>query len=186
MAEPTQQPVSGAEQPKDDPRERALINRFQNAIESTIEDNDSRRNRNKELAKYVRGVQGLEDETKRDLEEVRANLILGIMQTLVPLYYAKDPEIDVSPEEQVQDVSYGALDTFCRTLQIVLNRLFIRNGELKRRITRTILSAMTNGVAWLKRVSSAPRATPRRKRPSSRSRSKRSSSRSRCSSKKGS
>lgn len=151
MAEPTQQPVAaGAEQPKDDPRERALINRFQNAIESTIEDNDSRRKRNKELAKYVRGVQGLEDETKRDPEEVRANLILGIMQTLVPLYYAKDPEIDVSPEEQVQDVSYGALDTFCRTLQIVLNRLFIRNGKLKRRITRTIPSVMTNGVAWLK------------------------------------
>jgi len=147
MAEPTQHP---AEQPKDDPRARALIARFQSAIETATEDNEPRRKRNKELAKYVRGVQGLEDETRRDPDEVRANLILGIMQTLVPLYYAKDPEIDVGPEEQVIDQSYEALTTFCTTLQIVLNRLFIRDAKLKKRITRAIPSAMTNGVAWLK------------------------------------
>jgi hypothetical protein len=137
-------------QPETDPRTLALIKRFQSSIESATDDNKARRKRNVELQKYVRGVQGLEDETKRDPEEVRANLILGIMQTLVPLYYAKDPEIDVSPEEQVQDQSYGALETFCQTLQIVLNRMFVRGGRLKKRITRAIPSAMTNGVAWLK------------------------------------
>jgi hypothetical protein len=136
--------------PETDPRDAALIRRYQAAIESAIEDNKPRRKRIAELEKYVRGVQHMDDEAVRDPEEVRANLILGIMQTLVPLYYAKDPEIDVAPEEQVVDSSYEALDTFCATMEIVLNRLFVRDGKLKRRITRAIPSAMTAGVAWLK------------------------------------
>jgi hypothetical protein len=136
--------------PEADDRSRALIRRFQSSIELAIEDNKSRRKRNAELAKYVRGVQGLQDETRPDPEEVRANLILGIIQTLVPMYYAKDPEIDASPEEQIQDQSYAALGVFCQTLEIVLNRLFIRDGRLKKRMTRAIPSAMTNGVAWIK------------------------------------
>lgn len=136
--------------PETDPRDLALIRRFQSAVESATEDNKDRRKRIAELEKYVRGVQGLENENVRDPEEVRANLILGVMQTLVPLYYAKDPEIDVAPEEQVEEVSYGAMQTFCTTLEIVLNRLFVRDGKLKRRITRAIPSVMTSGVAWLK------------------------------------
>lgn len=146
--------MAETEKPEVDPREAALIRRFQMRLESAIEDAKPRLKRNTELARYVRGVQGIETdagtEALRDPEEVRANLILGIMQTLVPLYYAKDPEIDVTPEEQVEDTSYGALATFCTTLQIVLNRLFVRDGKLKKRITRAIPSAMTNGVAWIK------------------------------------
>lgn len=143
--------IEEADKPADiDPRTAALIKRFQGQIETAIEDNKPRRKRCDELARYVRGTQGLDDEYQRDPDEVSANLILGVVQTLVPLYYAKDPEIDVSPEEQVLDQSYAALDTFCRTLQIVLNRQFVRDARLKKRITRAIPSAMTNAVAWLK------------------------------------
>lgn len=139
--------------PEVDPRELALIRRFQSSLEIAIEDGKRRRDRIGELERYVRGTQDQRDDydpqATRD-DAVRANLILGIIQTLVPLYYAKDPEIDVAPEEQVVDQSYAAMETFCTTLRIVLNRLFVRDGALKKRVTRAIPSAMTAGVAWLK------------------------------------
>jgi hypothetical protein len=145
---PAELPAS--DPPEADERNLALIKRYQNAIECALEDARPLRKRVDELRRYVRGVQHLAEGEKPDEDEVRANLILGILQTLVPLYYAKDPEIDVSPEEQVEDQSYGALQKFCATLTVVLNRMLIRDGALKRRITRTIPSAMTAGVAWIK------------------------------------
>lgn len=137
------------ESPDLDPRTLAQIRDLQNRIDNAIEDNRERRKNVERLRRYVRGVQHTTNGTI-DPEEVRANLVLGIIQTLLPLYYARDPEIEVSPEEQVEDASYGALDGFCKTMQIVLGRLFVRGAGLKRRITRTVVSAMTGGVAWLK------------------------------------
>lgn len=141
--------MSEQETPELDPRTLAQIRDLQNRLENAIEDGRDRRKNVERLRQYVRGVQHTTNGVV-DPEEVRANLVLGIIQTLLPLYYARDPEIEVSPEEQVEDASYGALDGFARTMQVVLGRLFIRDTKLKRRITRAVVSAMTGGVAWLK------------------------------------
>lgn len=131
--------------------ERALLTQFNGLVKRCDDDQKPARKETKLLRQYARNKQYTDaiDVIARS-DEVRVNLILSILNTLIPLYYAKDPEIEVGPDEQVIDTDYGALKNFCKTLEIVLNRMFIRETRLKKRITRGIMSSMIGGLCWYK------------------------------------
>lgn len=134
------------------PAVSGLVAKWNQRLDSAIKDDKRKKRleRNKKLRNYVRGCPHGEGE--KDPEEVTANIVLGMIQTLIPLYYAKDPELDVSPDEQVEDASYGAIRGFADTSRVLLNRKFVRETRLKQKITRSIPSALTSGVAWLKMI----------------------------------
>lgn len=131
------------------PEQSALLKKFNAAVEKKRKRLEPSVKEWDKWRGYVRGKQHLND-GKLDPEEVRSNLILGINNTLVPLYYAKDPQIDVRPSERLQPSEYGAIKTFCKTLEMVLQNQFIKRGKLKRRMTRAISSAFSAPVSWFK------------------------------------
>lgn len=89
---------------------------------------------------------------KSDSEEsqVRTNLIFATQATLLPHTYAKNPEIAVTPTESVSDKGYEAVDKFCKTAQIAINRFLVEEAKLKPRVKSNIRSAMATSVGWLK------------------------------------
>lgn len=80
---------------------------------------------------------------------VDAPLLQGVIETTQSNIYAKDPDVSVRPEQAVTPRRYEDVRAFCKTLEILLSRLF-RDGGLKGAIKRQSLSAMTNCVGWVK------------------------------------
>ncbi len=81
---------------------------------------------------------------------VRTNLVFATMATLLPHIYARNPEIAVTPVESVGDGEYDKIKAFCETAQALLNRCFVEEGKLKKRMKANIRAAMTTSVGWLK------------------------------------
>lgn len=100
----------------------------------------------KVLREYVNGKQ--HDDGSAGL--VRTNLIFSTIATVLPSVYAKNPDISVTPTEAVEEGQYKAIKKFCRTLEIVLRRLFVKEGKLKKRMKSSVRSAMTTSIGWLK------------------------------------
>ncbi len=82
--------------------------------------------------------------------QARANLIHGAIQALMPLIYARNPDIDVSIAESVDEQRYAGLDMFGRTLEVVLNREFVKACELKKRAKRAVRASLTSRIGWAK------------------------------------
>ena len=131
------------------PQDLALLKRWNGAVEKKRKNMESPLKEWRTWREYARGKQHLVN-GQRDPEEIRTNLILGVIQTLVPLYYAKDPEIDIKPTERLEEDEYPAIRKFCDTLRLVLSSEFIKRGKLKARMTRAIPSALTAPCAWFK------------------------------------
>ena len=105
----------------------------------------------KELTKlrnYVNGKQ--HDDGKGGL--VRTNLIHSTLATMLPMIYAKNPDISITPTENVEQGQYKAVRSFCKTLEIVLRRIVVKDGFLKRRVKSQVRSAMTTAIGWVKVV----------------------------------
>lgn len=100
----------------------------------------------KRLRKYVRG--NVEDDGNPGL--VRTNIIHSNFAAILPQIYAKNPEIAVAPSESADERNYGWVRPFSKTLQAVLNRVFINDGRLKKRAKAAIRAAMTVGSGWVK------------------------------------
>jgi hypothetical protein len=100
----------------------------------------------KKLRKYVRGEVG--DDGKGGL--VRTNIIHANFAAILPQIYAKNPEIAVTPSEAAGEGEYPWVSGFCKTMQAVLNRKFIKSAHLKKRAKSAIRSAMTTSVGWAK------------------------------------
>jgi hypothetical protein len=141
--------VDTKEDKKLSPQDAALLNKFNAAIERKRKEMEPEIKQWSEWRRYARNKQHTQD-GKRDPDEVRANLILGLIQTLVPLYYAKNPEIQVTPATRIEASGYPAIKTFCKTIELVLAEVFIKQSGLKQKMTRAISSAMTAPAAWLK------------------------------------
>ena len=75
---------------------------------------------------------------------VNVNLHEATLETLLPILYAQDPEVDVRPEESVDESRYGELKPFCRTLEIVTNRE-LRDAKLEKQAPRVIRAAKVCG-----------------------------------------
>lgn len=80
--------------------------------------------------------------------DVHVNLHEATLETLLPLLYAQDPEVDARPEEGVSDERYSFIRPFCRTLGIVINRE-LKDAKLRKLAERVIRSVKVSsfGVA---------------------------------------
>lgn len=111
---------------------------------------EGRRNR-----KITRGEMPdkLSSEQNESARLVRVNLILSTIDGLFPHIYSRNPEIAVSPSEAAADVQNGeGIRNFAKTLQTLLARRFVRDGQLKKRIKRSVRAALTSRIGWVKLV----------------------------------
>lgn len=129
-------------------QDKALASRWGKRLEHAIKSQREAKveEKFKRLRKYVRG--NVEDDGKPGL--VRTNIIHSNFAAILPQVYAKNPEIAVSPSESADERNYGWVRPFCKTLQAVLNRVFINDGRLKKRAKAAIRAAMTVGAGWVK------------------------------------
>lgn len=116
--------------------DRALKERQESKLEKRL----------KKLRRYVRGEEG--DDGEKGL--VRTNIIHANFAAILPQVYAKNPEIAVTPSEAASDDRYAWVTPFCKTMQAVMNRVFVEDGKLKQRAKAAIRSAMTTGFGWAK------------------------------------
>lgn len=80
---------------------------------------------------------------------VDAPLLQSVIETTLANVYANDPDVSATPSEAVSEARYEHVKAFGKTLQVVLSRQFKDSG-LKAAIKRQAMSAMTNGVGWVK------------------------------------
>lgn len=107
----------------------------------------------------------------------KANLLLAKIQGAEQRVYAKNPQIVVTPEEQVEpidkpddegamldpmaqqmheaeedkaDAEKQMLVQFCKTAEVLLGRAFVKEGRLKERAKTAVRRAFTSRIAWAK------------------------------------
>lgn len=138
---------SPEEQAQDD-QQRALARQWSARIERALKTRTESKldERLKKNRKYVRGDVG--DDGKGGL--VRTNIIHSNFAAILPQIYTKNPEIAVRPTEAAGAGAYAWVGPFCKTMQAVLNRVFVRDARLKKRAKSAIRSAMTTGIGWVK------------------------------------
>lgn len=124
----------------------AHAEKWNKRIKAAGEKQKDLRARWKTARRYVEGR--VHDDGEAGL--VRVNLIQAILATIQPQVYAKNPEISVTPQEQVDSAGYPAMMTFSRTAEIMLNRLFVADARLKERGKAAVRSALTTTVGWMK------------------------------------
>lgn len=131
-----------------DDREKALARKWGKRLDRALKHqrDQKQEQRFKKLRQYVRGDVG--DDGEGGL--VRTNIIHANFTAILPQIYAKNPEIAVTPSEAAGDNSYAWIGGFCKTMQAVLNRVFVKDANLKPRAKAAIRSAMTTGIGWAK------------------------------------
>lgn len=125
-----------------------LLEKWQDRIKPALE---SQRDRIKEFDKnrqYSKGAQ------HRDGEKglVTTNLIYVNQSTIIPHVYAKNPEIAVSPSKAISPERYAVVKNFARTMEVVLQRMFVVDTRLKHRMRGALYSVMNTGEGWLKMI----------------------------------
>jgi hypothetical protein len=135
------------DKPEVSDQDKALAKRWGKRLEKALKTQTKLKveERYKKLRHYVRGDVGGDDQPGL----VRTNIIHSNFAAILPQIYAKNPEIAVSQTEAVGD-SAEWVPGFCKTMQAVLNRVFIKDGNLKPRAKAAIRAAMTTGIGWAK------------------------------------
>ena len=128
-------------------RDKALAKKWGKRLETALktQTKEKTEERYKKLRKYVRGDVGGDDSPGL----VRTNIIHSNFAAILPQIYAKNPEIAVTPTEAAGP-SAEWVPGFCKTLQSVLNRVFIKDAKLKPRAKAAIRAAMTTSIGWAK------------------------------------
>lgn len=129
-----------------DAREQALADRWNKRIKRAYDAAKDHRKRWKKAREYVAGEQGSDDESGL----VRVNVIESRLAIIQPSIYAKNPEISVVPSESVEPGRVAVVKKFAKTLEIVLNRVFVKDGKLKTRGKAAVRSALTTTIGWIK------------------------------------
>ena len=65
------------------------------------------------------------------------------------MLYARDPDVSVRKAAQVDDSNTSQMETFARTLQIVISHLWLK-GKLKKAARKGVRSVLSNGEGWFK------------------------------------
>lgn len=146
MALTTESARPAQQYPEPDDREKSLVKDYKKRIEAARKLAEERFKQYETNRQYVRGQ--IHDDGAKGL--VRTNLILSTLATLLPQTYAKDPDISVAPAESVDPQQYGLIRQFGKTSEIVLQRKFVKEGKLKRRMKAMVRAAMTCEVGWVK------------------------------------
>jgi len=84
--------------------------------------------------------------------QTRTNMIFATAATLLPLTYAKDPEISVTIQPGCGKHEYEEWRKFSKTAQAFLNRMLVNEAGLKARAKSNVRSAMFTGVGWIKLI----------------------------------
>lgn len=100
------------------------------------------RKRWKEYRDYAAG-------TQQKTYTVQTNVIAPQLNTVLPLIYARDPEISIRPSKAVDEQRYEDTKSFCDTLQIVSQREWSK-ANLKKQAKRMVRSGQTVGLGFIK------------------------------------
>ena len=99
---------------------------------------------------YARGTQNVA-EGEEEAGVVRANLIHPELKKAQNECYAKNPELAITPSENVSKDRYETWKSVGKTLELVLNNQFApAQADLKAKAKRAVRSADTTGFGWLK------------------------------------
>ncbi len=82
---------------------------------------------------------------------IKSNIIHATLQNMLPLIYAKNPEIAVKPNQHIDPAGYDyrTADLFSETLELVLNSC-LKKAELKRVAKQVLRSCMVSKIGILK------------------------------------
>ena len=80
---------------------------------------------------------------------VTTNVIGSYIDVLTSLLYARDPDVSVRKAKQVSEDGTTQNETFAKTLEIVISRLWL-DARLKRACKKTVRSVLSVGEGWLK------------------------------------
>jgi hypothetical protein len=80
---------------------------------------------------------------------VTTNLIGAFIDILVALLYARNPDVSVRKSPQVDESNTYQMQTFARTMEIVISSLW-KKGNLKKPARRAVRSVLSNAEGWLK------------------------------------
>lgn len=133
---------SPAEQtPQDDP----LAKKWSKRIDLALKKDEERKKLFKKLRSFVRGDHGVVSN-----DDVRVNLIHSTFSAIIPQLYSKNPEIEVSPAQSIDERAYDVTQKLSQTMEIVLNAEMVDSAQLKKRIKSAIRAAMTTRIGWIK------------------------------------
>jgi hypothetical protein len=80
---------------------------------------------------------------------VTTNLIGAFIDILVALLYARNPDVSVRKAPQVDESNTYQIQTFARTLEIVISSLW-KKGNLKKPARKGVRSVLSNAEGWFK------------------------------------
>ncbi len=80
---------------------------------------------------------------------VTTNIIGAFIDILTALLYARDPDVSATKRPQVDDSGTEQIDTFAKTMQIMISYLWGRS-KLKRSARKAVRSVLSNGEGWFK------------------------------------
>src|SRR6266853_3154294 len=126
--------------------EKLLVKRWKGKIDAAEKTNEKRFQRYLTNRNYYAG--NMHSDGAPGL--VRTNIIFSTIATILPRVYARNPNISVTPSEAVDESEYDLYKKFCRTLEVVLQRIFVRDGKLKSRMKIACRSSMTCEIGWAK------------------------------------
>ncbi|MDN5871678.1 MAG: hypothetical protein L0H73_13275 [Nitrococcus sp.] len=131
---------------------KALVRRWHERVNEADADMDKQRKRWRALRKIA--LTGLNSAQREDQASgqivVSTNLIGSTKRILLPVLYARDPEISGRPAEQVDDDGYAEVRQFAHTYELVVNHHLTRDRALKRAMKRALSASMDTGWSWLK------------------------------------
>lgn len=129
--------------PEITPEEKAQLSRWLDTIEQE-------KNLHKDLWKQIRkNRNAAAGESDYDL---KINLHQASLETLLPILYAQDPEVQVKPARSVDQARFEAVKAFSQTLEIVTQKQLAGSDglQLKNNCERVIRAAKTAGFGVMK------------------------------------
>ena len=175
-------PTTEGDKPREpDAQEKALVSRWLARIKKKRESRAFRAHMKavRDGREMVYGKRDTTDDNGTAAGErgVKANLLLAKIQGAEQRVYAKNPQIVVTPEEQVEpidkpeedgamldpmaaqaheaqedmaDAEKQMMSQFCKTAEVLLGRAFVKEGRLKDRAKTAVRRAFTSRIAWAK------------------------------------
>ena len=127
-----------------DEQTQALVKKFRREIERELDRHKDRFKQFQTNRNHYRGIVGTSGQL------VRTNLIFSTIATIYPQVYAKNPDMSFAPAEAVGDDQYDEIKKYGKTTEVVLQRMLVRDGDLKGRVKAVTRAAMLCQVGWLK------------------------------------
>lgn len=127
---------------ENDPKEASLVKKWWDKYEKARKFDENFRKQIAIDRRYAAGTSDL-------AWAVTTNLIGAFIDILNAILYARDPEVSVRKSEQVDEAGTQPMDTFAKTLEIVIAHLWKR-GKMKKAMKKAVRSVLSNSEGWLK------------------------------------